>query len=81
MSKQIRSKTIFLFDVKVDCRTKKVRGQSQFDVDTGCPVNKKTLLLTSGEAGQHAIAPGSMSKEAHTPVDSNEGFCMSIRQF
>ena len=41
--------------------------------NTGCPVNKKTLLLTSGEAGQHAIAPGSMSKEAHTPVASNEG--------
>ena len=49
--------------------------------NTGCPVNKKTLLLTSREAGQHAIAPGSISKEAHTPVDSNEGFCMSIRQF
>ena len=48
---------------------------------TGCPVNKRTLLLTSREAGQHAIAPGSISKEAHTPVDSNEGFCMSIRQF
>ena len=57
------------------------KSQVPLEITTGCPVNKRTLLLTSREAGQHAIAPGSISKETHTPVASNEGLWSSIRQF
>ena len=50
-------------------------------LDTGCPVNKWTLLLTCSSAGQHASATVSISKEAHTPGLSNEGLGDPIRQF